>query len=154
MFLRRGVCRSFSQRHDASGVTLHSLVYCEGAVDPPLDDVEIVGSQLARIIRYLRGTKDLTLQLRADNLNIVKWWVDGAFAVHEGMKSHTGGVMSLGKGSAYSASKKKKLIQRAPPKRNLSQSTTYYIKRSGRSTFLKGKVMAQTQSCMKTINLP
>ena len=43
------------------------------------------------------------------NLNIIKWWVDGAFAVHEGMRSHTGGMMSLGKGSAYSASRKQKL---------------------------------------------
>jgi hypothetical protein len=26
-----------------------------------------------------------------------RWWVDGAFAVHPDMKSHTGGMMSLGK---------------------------------------------------------
>ena len=63
-------------------------------VREPTSDNE---NKLMRVIRYLRGTKDITLRLRADNLNIVKWWVDGAFAVHEGMKSHTGGVMSLRK---------------------------------------------------------
>ena len=76
---------------------------CTRVREPTSDDE----NKLTRVIRYLRGTKDLTLRLRADNPNIVKWWVDGAFAVHEGMKSHTGGVMSLGKGSAYSASRKK-----------------------------------------------
>ena len=73
--------------------------------EPTSDDE----NKLTRVIRYLRGTKDLTLRLRADNLNIVKWYVDGAFAVHEGMKSHTGSVMSLGKGSAYSESRKQKI---------------------------------------------
>ena len=78
---------------------------CTRVREPTSDDE----SKLTRVIRYLRGTKDLTLQLRANNLNIVKLWVDGAFAVHEGMKSHTGGVMLLGKGSAYSASRKQKI---------------------------------------------
>ena len=62
---------------------------CTRVLEPTSDDE----SKLTRVIQYLRGTKDLTLRLQADNLNIVKWWVDGAFAVHEGMKSHTGGVM-------------------------------------------------------------
>ena len=75
-------------------------------VREPTSDNE---NKLTRVIRYLQGTKDITLRLQADNLNIVKWWVDGAFAVHEGMKSRTGGVMSLGKGSAYSASRKQKI---------------------------------------------
>ena len=32
---------------------------------------------------------------------LVKWWVDGLFAVHHDMKSHTGATMSLGKGSVH-----------------------------------------------------
>jgi hypothetical protein len=35
--------------------------------------------------------------------------VDGAFAVHPDMKSHTGGTMTLGQGSVYSASTRQKL---------------------------------------------
>jgi hypothetical protein len=34
----------------------------------------------------------------------VKWWVDASFVVHPDMRSHTDGVMSLGKGAVYSAS--------------------------------------------------
>jgi hypothetical protein len=36
----------------------------------------------------------------------VKWWIDASFAVHPDMKSHTGGTMSLGKGSVYCLSRK------------------------------------------------
>ena len=65
--------------------------------------------KLVRAVRCLRATKDLTLTLRADNLSVVKWWVDAAFAVHPDMKSHTGGTMSLGTGSVYSMSRKQRL---------------------------------------------
>jgi hypothetical protein len=42
-------------------------------------------TKLSRTIKYLRGTQALVLTLRADNLNIVKWWADAAFAVHKDM---------------------------------------------------------------------
>jgi hypothetical protein len=64
---------------------------------------------LSRTVKYLRKTRELVLRLTADNLNVIKWWVDASYAVHPDMKSHTGGVMSLGTGAAYSASKKQKL---------------------------------------------
>jgi hypothetical protein len=66
-------------------------------------------NKLARVIKYLRGTRDLVLRLSADNLNIIKWWVDAAYGVHHDMRSHTGGVMSLGTGAAYATSNKQKL---------------------------------------------
>jgi hypothetical protein len=49
------------------------------------------------------------LRLSADNLTIIKWWVEAAYGVHHDMKSHTGGVMSMGTGAMYSVSKKQKL---------------------------------------------
>jgi hypothetical protein len=55
-------------------------------------------------MQYLRATVDLPLTLEADNAHIEKWWVDASFAVHPDMKSHTGGMMSLGKGAAYGTS--------------------------------------------------
>ena len=65
--------------------------------------------KLGRVIKYLRGTPKLCLTLESESLNVIKWWADGAFAVHSDCKSHTGVVMSLGKGAAYSTSKKQKL---------------------------------------------
>ena len=65
--------------------------------------------KLGRMMQYLRATRELTLTLEASCLNVVKWWVDGSFAVHHDMKSHTGGVMSLGKGAIYGTSTRQKL---------------------------------------------
>jgi hypothetical protein len=60
-------------------------------------------------MKYVRGTRPLPLVLEADDLGAIKWWVDGAFAVHADMKSHTGAMMSMGKGVAYGASTWQKL---------------------------------------------
>jgi hypothetical protein len=62
--------------------------------------------KLTRSIRYLRESKDLYLTLEVDDGNVIKWWIDASFAVHPDMRSHTGGTMSLGKGSVYSLSRK------------------------------------------------
>jgi hypothetical protein len=72
---------------------------------PDQDDYK----KLTRVMKYLRGSIDKTLTLEADSMHIVKWWVDGSFAVHHDMKSHTGATMSLGKGSIYSTSVRQRL---------------------------------------------
>jgi hypothetical protein len=66
-------------------------------------------NKLARVIKYLRKTKDLVLRLSADNLNVVKWWVDTSYGAHHHMRSQTGGTMSMGTGAPHSTSKKQKL---------------------------------------------
>jgi hypothetical protein len=73
--------------------------------EPTVDDE----NKLTRVIRYLQSSKGLVLRLRADNLNIVKWWIDASYAVHKDMKSHTGGVMYMGLGTAKSSLQKQKL---------------------------------------------
>jgi hypothetical protein len=72
---------------------------------PDADDYK----KLCRVIKYLRGTPNLPLTLEADDTHIIKWWVDASFAVHKDMRSHTGGTLSLGKGSLYSASTRQKI---------------------------------------------
>jgi hypothetical protein len=72
---------------------------------PDKDDYK----KLARVIKYLRGSPDLALTLEGDDAHVIKWWVDASFAVQTDMKSHTGGTMSLGKGSVYSASTRQKI---------------------------------------------
>ena len=50
--------------------------------------------------------------LRADEVNVLKWWVDASYAAHEDMRGHTGGTMSMGKDgriSITSISKKQKI---------------------------------------------
>ena len=47
--------------------------------------------------------------LRADGVNVLKWWVDASYASHDDMWGNTGGTISMGKdgcGSIISLSKK------------------------------------------------
>ena len=60
--------------------------------------------KLAQAMKYLRKTITLPLTLEADDLQLVHWWIDGAFTTHHDMRSHTGGEMSLGKEVIYGTS--------------------------------------------------
>jgi hypothetical protein len=51
----------------------------------------------------------MPLTLEADSTYVMKWWVDASFAAHTDMRSHTGGMLSLGKGAIYGTSTRQKL---------------------------------------------
>jgi hypothetical protein len=70
---------------------------CTRVKDPDMDDYK----KLARVMKYLCGTATMPLLLEADNMNVMKWWVDASFAIHPDMKSHTGGVLLLGRGAVH-----------------------------------------------------
>ncbi len=69
--------------------------------------------KLVRMIKFLYGTPDDCLIIKPDKINVVKWYADAAFAVHQDMKSHTGFNMTMGKGSVISSSRKQKLNTRS-----------------------------------------
>ena len=75
--------------------------------------IETDWKKLVRMMKYLYGTKDKVLRLSADNLRVVKWYVDASFAVHPDFRSHTGGVMTFGGGAVQAISKKQKLNTRS-----------------------------------------
>jgi hypothetical protein len=66
-----------------------------------------------RVMKYLYGTRDEYLTLSADNLSVVKWYVDASFAVHPDFKSHTGAVMVLGRGAIQSIARKQRMNVRS-----------------------------------------
>jgi len=63
--------------------------------------------KFTKVMQYIRNTKHLTLTIESSA--DPKWWVDSSYAVHPDMRSHTGVVMTLGRGTTYSASTKQKL---------------------------------------------
>jgi len=65
--------------------------------------------KLIRLLQYFNGTLDMPLILGADSLTESKSWVDAAYAVHDDMKSHTGGATSVGCGAIMCKSTKQKL---------------------------------------------
>jgi len=69
--------------------------------------------KLRRVMKYLKGTRFLKLTLSAENLRVLKWYVDSSFAIHPDCKGHTGGMLTLGKGAVTSGSRKQKLNGRS-----------------------------------------
>jgi hypothetical protein len=82
---------------------------CTRVKNPDTDDYK----KLTRVMRYLRGTLNMPLTLEANNMRVIKWHIDAAFAVHPDMKGHTGGSMTLGKGSVYGTSTRQKINSRS-----------------------------------------
>ena len=76
---------------------------------PDCDDYK----KLGHVMKYIRNTITLTLTLEADDLQLIHWWIDGAFATHRDMRSHTGAAMTLGKGVIYGTSTHQKLNTRS-----------------------------------------
>ena len=73
-------------------------------------------------MKYLNGTKDYYITLKADGSNIIKWYIDAAFAVHPNFKSHTGAVMMMGEGAVQSTSKKQKVNTKSSTESELVSS--------------------------------
>ena len=69
--------------------------------------------KLKRLIGYIRATIGLPLILMIDNLGRFLIYIDGSFAVHVDMRSHTGMVATLGKGAVLSSSSKQKMNTRS-----------------------------------------
>jgi hypothetical protein len=74
-------------------------------MQPDVDDWK----KLSRCIQYLHDSKDLPgLTLEEDGNGVLHWWINTSFAIHQDMKSHTGLMMSMGKGSIISSSTQKR----------------------------------------------
>ena len=65
--------------------------------------------KLRRVLRYTYRTIDLPRIIGAENISVLQTWVDAAYAVHNDMRSHTGGIISLGHGVISSKSSKQKI---------------------------------------------
>jgi hypothetical protein len=61
------------------------------------------------VLRYLNRTKYLKLKLNVDNLEMLKWYVDGSRNIHEDCRGHGEALFSMGIGATVSYSRKLKL---------------------------------------------
>ncbi|EJK60825.1 hypothetical protein THAOC_18763, partial [Thalassiosira oceanica] len=69
--------------------------------------------KLRRVLQYLKGTRHMKLTISVDSLNILNWWVDASYNIHEDCKGHTGLILSMGKGGVASGSWKQKINVRS-----------------------------------------
>ena len=69
--------------------------------------------KLLHLLEYVNGTHNDVFTLAADNLSILKWYVDASFAVHPDFRSHTGATFTYGTGAPMTMSRKQKLNTRS-----------------------------------------
>jgi hypothetical protein len=67
----------------------------------------------------------MPLRLGADSLNQFSTWVDASFAVHSDMRSHTGGVISFGRGGLICKSKKQNINTKSSTEAELIGASDY-----------------------------
>ena len=72
-----------------------TAVLCTRVQGPNKDD----WTKLCQAMKFLLQTLTDPLILTIEDLKLVKWWIDAAFAVHPDFRSHTGAVMSFGQRS-------------------------------------------------------
>jgi hypothetical protein len=81
--------------------------------------------KLQRILQYLKGTINDVLIIGAYSLTTIQTWVDASYAVHQDMKSHTGGAISFGHGTLMSKSSKQKLNTKSSTEAELVGASDY-----------------------------
>ncbi len=69
---------------------------------PDIDDWR----KLSHLMEYLRVDRLRPLILSADGSGVFMWYVNASFAVHPNMRSHTGGVFTMGRGFPINSSTK------------------------------------------------
>eukprot|EP00804_Cyclotella_cryptica_P004278 CCRYP_013488-RB/>CCRYP_013488-RB protein AED:0.37 eAED:0.20 QI:0/-1/0/1/-1/0/1/0/257 len=60
--------------------------------------------KLKRVLKYLKGTKHMSLTLSLEDMSVIRWWVDVSYNAHHDCRGQTGAMMSLGKGAIMSFS--------------------------------------------------
>ena len=82
---------------------------CTRVKNPTVEDWE----KLVRLLQYLSGTKEKVLTGGIKNIQVLQWFVDDAYAVHNHYTSQTGAILSLGKGEQSSCPRSKSSTQGA-----------------------------------------
>src|SRR5210317_2246398 len=63
--------------------------------------------------QVINKMKNKKLHLMADDLRVIEWYMDSSFMVHPDYKSHTGGIMTYGRGAPITMSRKQRLNTRS-----------------------------------------
>ena len=82
---------------------------CTRVRDPTVEDQR----KLDRVLRYLKGTKEIGITLSPAKTVEVDAHVDASYATHADAKGHTGIVIALGNGPVFVRSSKQKLVARS-----------------------------------------
>jgi hypothetical protein len=102
--------------------------------------------KLKRLLQYLNASIDMPLTLSIDDMSTIKTWVDAAYALHSDMKSHTGGVIMMGKGALYGKSSKQKLNTKSSTEAEVVGSSDFLPQTLWTHNFIKAQGYKVKQS--------
>ena len=81
--------------------------------------------KLKRCLGFIKGTINDKRIIGASSLRDLHVWIDASHAVHENMRGHTGGTMSMGTGTLHNKSSKQKLNTRSTTESELVGLSEY-----------------------------
>ena len=70
---------------------------------------ELDYKKLCKVVRYLRGSRDLGITLEAYSIICVLAYIDASHAIHINHRGHTGTILSVGRGPIYVKSSSQKI---------------------------------------------
>ena len=97
--------------------------------------------KLNRVLAYLKETHTLRLTLGVGGVIQLQAYIDASFAPHGDGKSHTGSVLSLGRGAFFAASCKQKLVTKSSWEAELVAFSDQLSEVLGTAQFLEAQGM-------------
>ena len=82
-------------------------------------------NKLRRIIGFLKGSIDDVRVIGATSITEIMTFVDSSYAVHDNMRSHTGGLVSFGIGAAHTRSTTSKINVKSATESELVSASEY-----------------------------
>ena len=110
-------------------------------------------NKLRRVLEYLHGTIDECLILGCDDITKMKTWVDSSYAVHNDLKSHTGGTISFGRGAVMSKSSKQNLNTKSSTEAELVGASDYLPHAIWGKKFLESQGYSLTENTFYQDNM-
>ena len=81
--------------------------------------------KLKRCLGFLKGSINDKRVIGADSLRDLHVWIDASHAIHANMRGHTGGTMSMGRGTLHCKSSKQRLNTKSITKSELVGVSEY-----------------------------
>jgi hypothetical protein len=82
---------------------------CTRVQNPTVEDQ----GKLNRLLGYLSSTKKWVMRIDGSSSDQVIAYVDASYGVHMNRKSHTGVIISIGRGAVFTSSTKQKLVTKS-----------------------------------------
>ena len=81
--------------------------------------------KLKKVLRYLKHTLNRKLIIGADDISLMNIFIDASYAIHDDMRSHTGGCIIFCRGALMSKSIKQKLTTKSSCEAELVGTSNY-----------------------------